>query len=630
MFQRALSGTLIFCGLWVGPALADGGAPVERPVPNMTVAPKAGPVEFYPESALKPGMQAVAWTVLQGSKPEPIPLEIIGIWHNGWGPKQDIILGKMMGKAQRTNVAGGMSGSPVYIDGKLVGAVSLRLSTFSPDAICGITPIQLMLEVKDLDKYRPSDSKTPDKVMVKQANLELPSELLRNVIKSGQATMVNEMPTLSEIATPIAMSGFSDETLRMFSPIFNQLGLAVSQGGSSGSLESTKPAADWRTALQPGEAVDAVLVSGDMTVSGGGTVTFNDGKRVLAFGHPMFNLGNVDMPLAKEQVLWTLASAYQPTKIGTPTEVVGAVRQDRHSAIEGELGATAQMIPVLMHVRSYNENNTVRKSRDFHFSVFVDQKWTPYLMMTTLFNSISQLNDFSEEATYRLHGELKVEGQQPVELTTMQAPAETQVPTPMLLAGWWGDKFNRLFLNSDKPPKLDAVNVDLDLLPDRRIAQIESAWIADNKVSPGTEVPVRVFLRPYRGERIEKTVDVKIPAGLSRGTHEILFSDAETLSHFQNIAGSLNRIEDVPQTVALLNEERSNNRLYVSLIESQPTVYSDEKVLPSLPASILNVMQSGRATNHEFVSSPESAHEQSSLPLDRMVTGSYSLKIFVN
>jgi hypothetical protein len=174
------------------------------------------------------------------------------------------------------------------------------------------------------------------------------------------------------------------------------------------------------------------------------------------------------------------------------------------------------------------------------------------------------------------------------------------------------------------------VNVDIDLLPDRRIAQIESAWIADNKVAPGTEVPVKVFLRPYRGERIERTVNVKIPAGLPRGEHEILFSDSDTLSHFQNIASSLNRIEDIPQTVALLNEERSNNRLYVSLIESQPTVYSDEKVLPDLPASVLNVMQSGRATNHQFVSSPESAHEQTSLAFDTVVTGSYSLKIYVN
>jgi hypothetical protein len=212
----------------------------------------------------------------------------------------------------------------------------------------------------------------------------------------------------------------------------------------------------------------------------------------------------------------------------------------------------------------------------------------------------------------------------------MQAPAGTPVPAPMLLAGWWGDKFNRLFLNSDKLPRLDAVNVSVDLLPERRTAQIESAWVADNKVRCGTEVPVKVFLRPYHGERMERTINLKIPPGLAHGQHEILFSDAETLSRFQNIASSLNRIEDIPQTVAMLNEERSNNRLYVSLIDSQPTVYSDEKVLPSLPASILNVMQSGRVTNHEFVSAPESAHEETSVPFDLVVTGSYALKIFVN
>jgi hypothetical protein len=262
--------------------------------------------------------------------------------------------------------------------------------------------------------------------------------------------------------------------------------------------------------------------------------------------------------------------------------------------------------------------------------VFVDQKWTPYLMMATLFNSISNLNDFSEEATYRLRGQLQVEGQHRIDITTMQAPAGTQIPTPMLLAGWWGDKFNRLYVNSNKLPKLDSVDVSVDLLPERRIAQIESAWIADNKVTPGTEVPVKVFLKPYKGDRLERTVNVKIPAGLTRGEHQILFSDGETLSRFQNIASSLNRIEDIPQTVALLNDERKNNRVYVSLIESQPTVYSDEKVLPSLPASVLNVMQSGRATNHQFVSSPESAHEQTSVPFGVVVTGNYSLKVFVN
>ena len=599
-------------------------------IPNITIAPKAGKVDLFPESALKPGLKGVAWTVFQGSKPEPVPVEIIGIWQNAWGPRQDIIIGKLSGKAERTNVAGGMSGSPVYIDGKLLGAISLRLSVFSPDAICGITPIQLMLDVKSFDQGHPADAHTPDKIQQASASLPVPSRLLARMMAAGSSGNLPETPMMTPIATPISMSGFSDDAVKEFSPIFTQLGLTVAQGGSGGAIDSAKPASDWRSSMQPGDSIAAVLVAGDMTMTGGGTVTYNDGQRVLAFGHPLFNLGPVDMPIAKDEIITTLASSYQPTKMGNATEVVGALRQDRHSAIEGELGATAQMIPVKMQVRSYNRNDTVRNSRDFHFSVFVDQKWTPYLMMATLFNSLSQLNDFSEEATFRLHGELQVQGQHPIELTTMQAPAGTPVPTPMLLAGWWGDKFNRLFVNSDKLPKLDAVNVRVDLLPERRTAQIESAWIADNKVRPGTEVPVKVFLQPYHGERMERTVKLKIPAGLSRGQHQILFSDAETLSRFQNIASSLNRIEDIPQTVAMLNEERSNNRLYVSLIDSQPTVYSDEKILPSLPASVLNVMQSGRATNHEFVSSPESAHEETSVPFDVVVTGSYSLKIFVN
>ena len=139
--------------------------------------PRAGKVEILPESELKPGMQATAWTVFQGSEPEPVPVEIIGVLKNAWGPKQDIIIGKMGGKAVRTNVAGGMSGSPVYIDGKLVGAIALRLSTFSPDAICGITPIELMLEIKDYDKSRPADAKVPDKAP-QRASVEVPEGML--------------------------------------------------------------------------------------------------------------------------------------------------------------------------------------------------------------------------------------------------------------------------------------------------------------------------------------------------------------------------------------------------------------------------------------------------------------------
>lgn len=622
MLRRALASLLFSSCLF---AATSGPAPYAATDP-----PKAGPVELFPENDLKPGMKGVAWTVFSGMKPEPVPVEIIGVWKSAWGPKQDIIVAKLTGKASHTNVAGGMSGSPVYIDGKLVGAIALRLSVFSPDAICGITPIQLMLDINSFDKTRPSDARVPGQSPGKKMSAALPGNLLSQVVAAGASLNASgPIPMMTPIATPVTFSGFSDEAIHEFAPVFQQLGLTAVQGGSGGSVDSVKPAGDWRSSLQPGESIAAVLVSGDMSMTGAGTVTYNDGKRVLAFGHPMFNLGPVDMPIAKEEIITTLASSYQPTKMGNSGEIVGALKQDRHSGILGELGATSNMIPVTLHVRSHNADDSIRKSQDFHFNVFVHQKWTPYLMMATLFNAVSNLNDFSTDATYRLTGELDLDHHQKVELSTMQAPAELPVPAPMVLAGWWGDKFNRLFLNPVNMPKLNSVNATIDLLPDRRVAEVESAWIGDSRVEAGSEVPVKVFLRPYRGERIERELKIKIPAGIARGEHQVLFSDAATLDKFQSIATSLNRFIDIPQTVAMLNQERSNDHLYVSLLESQPTVYSDEKVLPNLPPSILNVMQSGRDSSHQIVSAPQTALAEASIPFNVEVQGRCLLKIYV-
>lgn len=590
--------------------------------------PKAGKVEILKSSELRPGMKATAWTVFQGTEAEAVPVEIIGLWKNAWGPKQDIILAKMGGKAQRTNVAGGMSGSPVYVDGKLIGAVALRISVFSPDAICGITPIELMLEINDYDSSRPPDAVSPDKVQAR-AGIQVPGDLLSKAVSAGASGILPAGAMMVPIETPLAFSGFQAETLREFGPMFQQMGIQAVQGGAGGNLTTSKPAAGWQSSLQPGESVAGVLVSGDMNVTALGTVTYNDGKRVLAFGHPMFNTGPVDMPMSKGEVLTVLASAFQPNKFANATEIVGALKQDRHSGIMGELGATSQMIPVDVKVRTFGEKDAIRKEKTLHFNVFVQQKWTPYLMMVTLFNSISGMNDFAEEATYRLSGEVELDGQPNISLNTMLAPSELPVPASMLLAGWWGDKFNRLFGNSVTNPKLRRVNATIDLLPERRIASIENAWVATNEVQPGTEVPVKVYLRPYRGERIEKEFLVRIPAGLPKGDHRILLSDAETLNRMQSFAGQANRFIDLPETVSLINQERTNSRLYVSLVQSRPTFYDDDKTLPSLPASVLNVMQSGRSANRPFVSSSESAQVQMSIPFEQVVNGSQSLKITV-
>jgi hypothetical protein len=592
--------------------------------------PRIGKVEIFKASDLHPGMQGTAWTVFAGTTPEPVPVEILGVWKNAWGPRQDIILAKLGGKAVRTNVAGGMSGSPVYIDGKLVGAVALRLSVFSPDAICGITPAELMLEINDFDQSRPADARTPDRA-VARGQVAVPGDLLAQAVAAGASpNLPRQAPMMVPIETPLMFAGFHENVLRDFGPLFEQLGITAAQGGGASSTTYTaKPAAGWQTSLRPGDPVAGVLVSGDMSITGLGTVTYNDGQHVLAFGHPFFNLGPVDMPMSKGEVIMTLASQFQPNKFANATEIVGALHQDRHSGIMGVLGQESAMIPVNVQVRSIGENNAVRSRKDFRFNVFVQQKWTPYLMMVTLFNSLSELNEFKDEATYRLTGDVELNSGPSLSLSTMQASGEMPMPAPMLLAGWWGDKFNRLYLNAVNPPSVKRVNVTVDLLPERRVASIENAWLATPEARPGDDVAVKVFLRPYRGESLERDFTLRIPDGLAKGEHKIMLSDADTINRMQTVAGMLDHYIGLPETVSLINQERSNNKLYVSLLEASPTAYYEDKTLPSLPASILNVMQSGGGSNRSLITSPDSASEQMSLPFDYVVTGSYALKITV-
>jgi hypothetical protein len=578
--------------------------------------PKAGKVEIFRLKDIRPGMTGTAWTVFEGLEPEPVPIEIVGVWKNGSGPRQDVILAKMGGKAKITNVAAGMSGSPVYIDGKLVGAVALRMSVFSPDAVCGITPIELMLEIPEFDQSRPMDARTPDQPVANRAAAHAG-------VPPGWSS------TMTPIDTPLVLSGFSAQAIDAFSPVFSQMGVTAVQGGSGAGPLTAKPVPGWRDSLNPGEAISGVLVSGDMSATGMGTVTYNDGQKILAFGHPFFNLGPVDMPMAKSEILMVLSSAFQPTKFGNATGVVGALKQDRFSGIMGELGAEAPFIPVHLNVRSLNSAGAPLHEKHLEFQVFVHQKWTPFLMMLTLYNSLQQMNEFADDITYRMNGHVEVEGDRAINVSTMLAPSEAPIAPPLALAGWWADKFNRLFLNPVAMPKLKSVEIAVDLLPERRTAAIDYAWTPSAEVDAGTDIPVKVFLRPYRGERIERDVTVKIPSGTPKGEQRVLFSDAETLNRMQNAAVLGNRYMDIPETISLLNQERGNSQMYVSLVEARPTYYADDKTLPSLPASVLNVLQAERTATRVLVGSAESAKEQLAIPFDQMISGSYSLKINV-
>lgn len=577
--------------------------------------PKIGKYEVFPLDQIKAGQKAIAWTVFEGTEPEPVDIEIIGVMKNFWGPKQDIILAKMFGKALRTGVAGGMSGSPVYIDGKIVGAVSLRISVFSPDAICGITPIDLMLEINEFDSSKPADSKSPVQAAANRAR-NLPESVLGGAIATP-------------IETPLILSGFSQATLDQFAPVFQQMGVRPALGGAGGANYDTKPAKDWATSLQPGQPIVGVLVSGDMSMNGLGTVTYNDGKRVLGFGHPFFNMGPLDMPLARGEILTILASTFQPNKVGNATEIVGALRQDRHSGIQGIMGEQAETVPVKLKVRTLDSGGKSTRDREFRFNVFVNQKWTPFLMAMTLFNSISGLNEFADEATYRISGKVELDGLPSINLASMATTTDSPVPAAAQMATWWQDKFLRLYGNNLSSPKVKAVDATVDLYPERRITGIESAWADKTEVEPGEEVSLKVFLQPWRGERIARDVKFRVPRNLSKGEHRIVLTDGDSINRIPLTATIFNKTLELSQTVNLINKEHTNNQLYVLLTSAKSQLFLDDQNLTSAPGSLTNVIQAGRAPSKPILSLQESWTEEAALSFDSVVSGTYVLRLMV-
>ncbi len=584
--------------------------------------PKAGPVQIFHVTDIRPGLTGIAWTVFQGTKPESVPVEIIGLWKNAWGPQQDIILAKLGGKAARTNVAGGMSGSPVYIGGKLVGAIALRLSVFSPDAICGITPIENMLQIDEIDRSRPSDPRSPLTPAAMNA-LPVPGELLASA--APRLALTN--PTLIPIGTPLSFSGFHEGTLQQFQPYFDQMGVVPTLGGASGNSYSSKPVAGWDKSLQPGEAIAGVLVNGDLAITGLGTVSYNDGRRILGFGHSFFNLGPISMPMSGGEVIHVLSSAYQPNKFANATGIVGALRQDRHSGIMGVLGEAAEMIPVTLTVRSWAGGSP--RDTKLRYNVFVHPKWTPYLMLLTMFNSLQDLNDgTSDEATYSMTGKIEFEGLDPLEVRDTITTVDSPMPAPLQLASRWADKFNRLYTLAEGAPKINRIESLIEVHPQRRIVTIESALLDSNEVAPGGEIRGRVLLRPWKGPAETREFRLTAPLSISKGEHHILIADSEVMNRAQFVAGMVNRHLTAPEAVNLIRQERTNSQFNITLMESRPSVYEDDRTMAALPSSVLNVLTSSRPAG-PMVATAETARASQSFTLDAVVTGNISLHITV-
>jgi hypothetical protein len=584
--------------------------------PSFLSAQAAQPT--IPVDQIHTGMRGYALTVFEGVKPESMDVEVLGVLRNANGPKGDIILVRLHGtKVEYTGVVAGMSGSPVYLDGKLAGALAFRIGEFSKEPIAGVTPIADMLEINALDKS-PAEEATATKPTVTAAagKTAAPGDGSASAALSSNQDFATY---LKPIDAPLVFNGFSEDAVRRFAGQFASVGIVPVMGAGSASADKQPEP------LEAGSAVSAILVRGDMDIAATCTVTYIDPQRLLACGHPLLQFGSVDLPMDKAQVLATLPSPLNAFKIVNTTEQAGVFVQDRHTGIMGVFNKQPDMIPVTLTIHGGNG----APERDFHFEVLNNPRLSPVAIMATVFNALHGVNEYGEEITYRLNGSIDVKGFPEVSLKNMFVPTENGQPAAMAAAMSLGERFGRIYDNPYNAPAVNSVKLDFDLVRERRWARLESARTDITEARPGDEIIVETVLAPYRGERVVHQIPVKIPTSASKGTLRILVSDGETLDRAGRANPAFGRRLDLASTIALLNKEHANNRLYVSLLEADPEARVADKVMPTLPISIMNVMDGMRGNQEMIVNGESSVDETATPPLDYVVSGAQLLTVTV-
>jgi hypothetical protein len=582
--------------------------------------------EILPLDQVKPGMKGVAYTIFAGDQIEKFDLEVIGVLPNLIGPKQSIILVQLKGpKVEHTGVVAGMSGSPVYIDGKLVGALSLKFGIFTKEPIAGVTPIENMLEIQSAtEPQRAGNSTTPVAAGTpgQEPNLQfaadsttkqyrLPAELAQRVGAGGGAY-------LSPIETPLVFSGFHAAALGRFAEQLTGYGMVATQGGTSA------PRPD-EAHLEPGDMVGMVLVRGDLSIQAACTVTLVTSERVFACGHPFLGFGAIQMPMSRARVVTTLSSALASTKIVNSGGVIGTITQDRLTAVMGRIGAAPRMIPVELTIA------TPAVEKKFHFELMENPKLTPLLVAITAFNGLVSNTAYGEGATFRLTGGIDIAGHSRVNLENMFAPTDLFMPDGVFVVGTVQNVFTRIFSNPYEAARIEGVTLRVESIPERRVAGIENAWSEKSEAQPGETVNVKVLLRPYRGAAVIQEVPITIPPQAARGTAlRILVSDSETLNRMPRLLAfaPLGRLAGLEQLITLLNRERRNNRLYVTLLQPTPTLLVEDKELPNAPLSEINVLDQRRSSGGTFLLRESTAGEWS-VPMNEVISGFTSVTIMV-
>jgi hypothetical protein len=576
-------------------------------------------------------MTGTAWTVFQGTTPEPMQVEILGVLRGARGPGQDLILARLHGaKPEYTGVVDGMSGSPVYIDGKLLGALSYRIGQFTKEPIAGITPIAQMIEVRDLS--------APDLADVPSQTADA-SSTNSPVAPSFPATRAATSPEGWEPAdgrmifqpmeTPLVLSGFGPEAIRFWQQQTAGTALeTVAAGGmASSSAPSTSPEAPVPSSLQPGSSISMLLVRGDVEVAATCTITYIDPRQLLACGHPVLGAGPVSLPMTTTDVITTVASPLDAFKIVNTGVTIGAFTQDRESALHGVFGAAAQMIP--MHVSiDVPTGDAPTGQRKVNVEILDLPSLTPIAMEVVLLNALTESNEGSEALSYHLTGSIDLSGYPSMPLD-LWAPAASGLPASMQAVLLAGQQFTRLYANGARQGLIRQVDLHIQAVPRRILVTLERVhFISGDIAHAGDTVEIEATLRPWQEPERNVRIPFRLPARLAAGNLRLLVSDGATLDRTL-LQPRLNAPPaDLATVLAEARDQHPADRIYVSVLAPEAQGELEGQALTSLPLSMANALEPLRNTQNASLNG-ESAELAAEAPAGGVLTGFQVLDIHI-
>jgi len=578
-------------------------------------------VLIMPLNQVKQGMKGTGRSVFLNDKIEEFEVEVLGVLRE-YRPKGNLILAKLSGTiVDNTGISEGMSGSPVYIEGKLIGAVAYGFA-FAKEAIAGITPIEEMLEVAAKEEVRSSSSNSQKIPFRNRLSLDDLLEINKDVFKRN-SKFVFDGRNFSQMNIPLVFSGFSSRGFENAADVFSKMGFNPVQSGSSIQSFEDIPAPDF--SLRPGDPVGCQLISGDLNMSAIGTVTYVDGNKILAFGHPLYGLGSVEYAMVKAQVITVVPNLSTSFKIATTGDQIGTFSQDRPTGIFGEIGDLPDMIP--LSIKMLNSSGDIK---EFKLSVANDKILTPFLVNVAASNVIASEERALGDLSLEFSGDIYLENGMNIHLEDLYSgnfDSSIVEISNFLTAVVF-------FLVNNEFRDLGIHKIDLLVRAEAepKFTYLEKVWLDKYNAAPGEQIQIDLYTRNFRGETMIQKGAFITPHLPSGSEFWVVVADAESMRQLEasQYRSQTFTPRNLSQLLRILNNQRKNNRIYVKIIASKPGLFLKGEELPNLPETMKSMFSSPRSATSSPTELDKSTLMYYQLPVPYVFRGMAVIPVKIN